>query len=292
MREGSVNRMAPVEGEGAEAIAHIGEYITKQLEDKGFLPGWKVDLREHFNREEYKPESDREAKADAEDKFATAKPAAKPPVQASPAKKPPAVTPRGEPIGWEEALNHGNEWLNTGGNINNVINDFRKTGKLDGWDIGRMRAHLDRLRDATNKAGDDLRQHPKDLELQQKLADADRKEKRFEAAYKPMEAVGKATMPSLQGIPPLDERNAASTTGLMRRWKDFHEHPMTARDEIEAKSIADKAGKANDEYMKANGDLIKTLDDEYKKVKTDRKAPPTLADIGRTFAPETLKEVC
>jgi thioredoxin reductase len=210
--------------------------------------------------------------------------------QAPPRQVPPVQEPPREAIGWEQALKHGDDFLARGGNINQVINDFRRTGQVNTWDMGKMQANLERVQDATNKAGDALRKNPKDTALQERFETAQRNEQQFTDAYNPMYAVGKATQPTLQGHPPMNAASAESFTGMKRRFMEYRNKDMTAAEEIRTDSMTKKAQQANTDYSKANGDIYKKLDSEYGKMKTDRTGAPTLEDLGRTFSQP--KEVC
>jgi thioredoxin reductase len=229
------------------------------------------------------------------------RPPVKPPVQRPAPSMPgePGISPlagRGaetrSPMGWDEALQHGHGWLDAGGNINSVVQKFRSTGNVDSWDMGRMLAYRQRLERTTNNLGDQLAKRPKDVSLQNKFNDAAAVENNFtQANYAPMETMFKSRNPeTFQGHEPLDPAAAQSFTGLSRRFAQFHEKPMTARDINEARSIAERAKQENTSYRVANGDLYKKMDSEYSRIRSDRKTPPTLDDLGKTFT--QMKEVC
>jgi hypothetical protein len=156
--------------------------------------------------------------------------------------------------------------------------------------MGKMQANLQRLQAATNKAGDALRKRPNDTALQETFQKAVRNEEAFTEAYRPIRAVGKNTLPELQGNAPLDPAAAGSYTGLARRFREAHGRDMTAAESIRTQSMAEKASQRQGDYMKANGDIYKRMETEYGRIRTERTSPPTLEDIGRTFS--QIKEVC
>jgi hypothetical protein len=115
------------------------------------------------------------------------------------------------------------------------------------------------------------------------------REEQFRKTYQSAKTQASHTLP-LEGHVPVNEAQAASETGLARRFNEIRGKPMTARDEIEARSIARKADEANKAYGRANGAMYKTLEEEYAKIKSERKAPPTDAEMRATFTQP--KEVC
>jgi hypothetical protein len=135
-----------------------------------------------------------------------------------------------------------------------------------------------------------LRKKPNDPELQKRMNAAAEQEAAFVEAYRPMKMVADAQRLPLDGYTPLDETQAASFTGLSRRFREIRGKEMTERDRFEAEKIAKKAENANDEYRKANGKIFKTLDEEFGKIKTERKGPPTLERLRDLFTQP--KEVC
>jgi hypothetical protein len=184
--------------------------------------------------------------------------------------------PRRPPIGWHESLTQGREWLAAGGDIKGVVDNFHKTGKVTAADMGKARAHLDDLQAATNEAGDALMKHPHDADLERKFNAAQRAEEDFTNAYRPMDAVARDTLKTLDGSAPIDPRTASSFTGLMRRFREIRGRESMVPEEAEARQIADKTTKAQSQYMKDTAELYNSIDNELGRIKTDRKGPATI----------------
>lgn len=198
--------------------------------------------------------------------------------------------PRRPPIGWDESISQGKEWLAAGGDIKDVIQDFHKTGKVTTLDMGKARAHLNDLRAATNQIGDELLKHPKDAKLQARLDDAMKAEESFNNSYRPMEAVAHDTLKVLDGYAPMDEASATSYTGLMRRFHELRDRPSMLVEENKAKQIADKAKKTDLEYKKATAETYNAMDREFDRIKTDRVGEPTIETATKAIAKN--REVC
>ncbi len=154
-----------------------------------------------------------------------------------------------------------------------------------------MNAYLQRLQSITNQTGDALRKAPDDPALQQAHTSAIAAEQKFTDVYKPMHTVASGSLAALQGHVPLTAEAAASYTGLTRRFGEFHGREMEPEEAVKADRLAKQAAKANAERQSANGEVYKQLDNEYGRIRTTRKAPPTIEDIGKMFS-EPLKEVC
>jgi thioredoxin reductase len=190
------------------------------------------------------------------------------------------------PIGWDEALSYGRDWLAKGGDANEVVRKFHQTGKVTTEDMGKARAHLNDLQEITNRAGDEVLKRPKDQGLLKEFNDALDAEEAFNNLYRPMDAVARDTLPVLNGYAPLDPKAASSFTGLMRRFKEVRGRDPLVTEEVRAKDIAKKTREQQTEYAKSNADVYNAMDNEFKRIKSDRTGPPTFDWITK------LKEVC
>jgi thioredoxin reductase len=190
------------------------------------------------------------------------------------------------PIGWDEALTHGKDWLARGGDPDQVVSKFQRTGRVTTSDMGIARAHLNDLQSITNQIGDALRSKPKDPGLMGRFNEALDAEEKFSNQYRPMEAVARESLPVLNGSAPIDERSATSYTGLMRRFKELRGRDPMVTEEVRGKEYVEKNKKADVEYGKATADVYNSLENEFKRIKSDRTGPPTLDWISK------IKEVC
>jgi hypothetical protein len=205
----------------------------------------------------------------------------------------PIVPPEpGHGVNWDESTRRGEAALDAGVDTRRLIADFRATGAISQPVMDTMRAQMLRFQARTNFAGDALRTRPNDKGLLARYQAALANEQSFADAYKPMHTVASNTLRSLQGTEPLTEEMAASHTGLQRKFRELNpgkdfDPQQTAR----ADQIANGMKRANLEYAQANGELYRQMDREYKRIKTTRKGPPTIEDLGRIFG-EGLDEVC
>jgi len=205
----------------------------------------------------------------------------------------PIVPPEpGHGVNWDESTRRGEAALDAGVDTRRLIADFRATGAISQPVMDTMRAQMLRFQARTNFAGDALRTRPNDKGLLARYQAALANEQSFADAYKPMHTVASNTLRSLQGTEPVTEEMAASHTGLQRKFRELNpgkdfDPQQTAR----ADQIANGMKRANLEYAQANGELYRQMDREYKRIKTTRKGPPTIEDLGRIFG-EGLDEVC
>jgi len=189
-----------------------------------------------------------------------------------------------EPIGWDEALTKGKDWLAKGGDPNQVVRDFQRTGKVTTSSMGIARAHLNDLQSITNQVGDALTKHPKDEGLLKRFNEALDVEEKFSNAYRPMDAVARDTLPVLNGYAPLDPASATSYTGLMRRFREIRGRDPMVTEEGAARRIAQKTKETQTDYMKSNADVYNAIDKELGGTK--REGPATLDWVTK------LREVC
>ncbi len=207
------------------------------------------------------------------------------------AERPIDTIPPGEEIGWQDARKLGNDFLDKGGSINKVMADFNRTGKLSVKDIGAGRAYLERLQAVTDRTQDALRENPTDPVLQQNYGAARAAEQRFSEDYKPMATAASNQLKGFQGKIPLTDDMADSFTSLSRKYGEIQGKPMTPEEVVKADRIAKQNAKTKADYGAANDELYRKIDTEYGRIRTTRKAPPTLEDLGKTFG-QALKEVC
>jgi hypothetical protein len=205
--------------------------------------------------------------------------------------RPIEAPPPGTGVGWQETRDYGNKWLDSGGDINKVMADFKRTGKLDEWEVGKGAAYLERLQSVTNRTADALRENPSDLNLQKNYESAVAAEQRFSNEFKPMATVASNQLKGFQGKVPLTPEMADSFTALTRKFGEIQGREVTPEEVVKADRIAKKNAKLKSDYQAANEELYNRADTEYGRIRTTRKGPPSLDDIGRTFG-AALKEVC
>jgi hypothetical protein len=152
--------------------------------------------------------------------------------------------------------------------------------------MGIARAHLNDLQSITNQVGDALTKHPKDEGLLKRFNEVLNVEEKFSNAYRPMDAVARETLPVLNGYAPLDPASATSYTGLMRRFREIRGRDPMVTEEGAARRIAQKTKETQTDYMKSNADVYNTMDNEFKRIRTDREGPATLDWVTK------LREVC
>ena len=66
---------------------------------------------------------------------------------------------------------------------------------------------------------------------------------------------------------------------------------MTPEEVVKADRLTKQTAKAKGEYRAVNDEFYRQADTEFGRIRTTRKGPPTLEDIGKIFG-EKLKEVC
>ncbi len=200
--------------------------------------------------------------------------------------------PPGEVVGWEANRESGHQWLDAGGDPNEIIQKFADTKAVTPEDMGRMSAALQRLQAGTDAAGDALRKDPSNPELQTAYQTAKDAEQRFTDTFKPMHTFASANLASLQGKIPFDEDAAKSFTGMQREFQANMGREFKPEEAIKADKLVEKNTEAGQKYQAANEELFKTVDKEMEKVPSKvRGRAPTIKELGEMFS-EKLREVC
>ncbi len=203
----------------------------------------------------------------------------------------PIETPEvGKGVGKEETRAAGHEWLDKGGDINKVMSDFSRTGKVSEWDVGKGAAYLERLQSVTDNTADALRSNPNDPILQQQYGQALAREQTFSDAFKPMATTASNTLKGFQGKTTLSDEMADSFSGLNRKFREFQGKEMTPEEAVKADRLAKKNAKAKSDYSEASQNLYKKADDTYKAVKGPSHVP-TIQELAKALT-GAFEEVC
>ncbi len=203
----------------------------------------------------------------------------------------PIETPEvGQGIGQEQTRAAGHEWLDKDGDINKVISDFNRTGKINEWDVGKGSAYLERLQSVTDKTSDALRDNPNDSALQEQYNHAVASEQKFSDAFKPMATTASNTLKGFQGKTTLTDEMADSFSGLDRKFREFQGREMTPEEAVKADRLAKKNAKVKSDYSEASQNLYKNADETYKAVKGPSHVP-TIQELAKALT-GALEEVC
>ena len=195
---------------------------------------------------------------------------------------------RGEGITLEESIQRGKDLLRGGTDVDKIVDDFNKTGKVSSDDMAVVRARYNELADKTNKAFD---KYGKDNEEAQKALKAEREF--YDNAVKPMQTEWSRIGVAQQGRVDLD---TGSISAVSRAYEEQNgEAPTEAqKEEIEKlvqkvkgleKGIADLKSKM-DETMKSGGKTTYT-----EKAKKAADAVRKLKNKPFTFKDENGNEV-
>lgn len=203
------------------------------------------------------------------------------------AERPIKLPEAGTPVGWAESTAHGHDWLDKGGNIEEVLNTFRTTGKVDPWDIGKGSAYLERLQAKTNAAGDALDRSPSNPQRQTAFSEALKNEQTFSDTFKPMATVASNSLKGFQGKRPLTPEMALSSTGLTRKFIENLRRDPTTEEATKVRQLSEKNKAASQDRIDKTNELYKEADKAHGK--TTGKV--TVQDLVKMFS-EPLKEVC
>lgn len=206
------------------------------------------------------------------------------------AERPIKLPEAGTPVGWSESTAHGHDWLDKGGNIEDVLNTFRTTGKVDPWDIGKGSAYLERLQAKTNAAGDALDKKPNDPMLQNMFNESLKNEQAFSDTFKPMATTASNSLKGFQGKRPLTPEMALSNTGLTRKFIENLRRDPTPEEATKVRQLSEKNKNVSEQYVKNTEELYKEADKAHGTTK-GVKTPVTAQDLVKMFQ-EPLMEVC
>lgn len=164
-----------------------------------------------------------------------------------------AIQPlKGEGVSTEESIQRGKDLIESGLDVQKIVNDFNDTKRLSGDDMAVARAYYNELARNTNQAADDF---GTDSEEYNKSFSDERGF--YNNVVKPMSTEWSKIGMAQQGVTDID---TGSYVGLERAYTDVSNKSFTPEQAVRAKELAGKVK----ELEKENNGLQKKLDELYK----------------------------